>query len=691
MQQKNETIRLLILHEVPDEAEQLVNAIRNSGRATRAHRITDEDDLIENLKNQQWDLCLCRPETEDLSALQVIGHIQRLNKDIPVIMLFDQIDSDLMIEALENGAQAAVPQEERDWLLLVVGREIFNLNERRLRRRAEVNLRESEKRCQLLLDNSRDAIAYIIDGMHTYANRSYVELFCYQDPDDVAGIPIMDMVAPVDKSKFKDFLRDYNSSENRKQNDFGFQGITTEGKIFSAQMALSAATYDGEPCTQLIIRTHAADAELQEKLREITSQDLLTGMFNRTAFLQELDKVVQQANQTRQAAAVYFIGIDNFAKVKSNVGIGGADLVLSDIAGIMRQNALADDILARFGDDEFSIICKEGDPDKLVKHGEDIRKAIENHLASVQGRTIQVTVSIGIAIINETTPNGQEIVDLAHQSADKARAMNNGQGNAVQIHKEVSKAQHTDTSKSLKQAIEHGLLKVLFQPIISLHGETGETYEVLLRLLDPSGKEASISDYLGGSEPNLNIKLDRWVIIEATKRLTQHRAKGHDTSLVINITADTLGDPNFPTWLSVALNASGLPPTCLTFQISETDATMYLSKAKDFSSALHDLNCRIALSRFGCSLNPFNTLKHMDVDIIKLDASFIQEIRNEENKKQLKALVAEAQEMNKLTIAPFVESAVVLSTLWQVGVSYVQGYYLQQPMPDMNYDFSNGG
>lgn len=690
MQQKNETIRLLILHEVPDEAEQLVNAIRNSGRATRAHRITDEDDLTDNLKNQQWDLCLCRPETEDLSAMQVIGQIQRLNKDVPVILLLDKLEADLVIEALENGAQAAVPQDDSDWLLLAVGKEINNLNERRLRRRAEVNLREAEKRCQLLLDNSRDAIAYIIDGMHTYANRSYVELFCYQDPDDVAGIPIMDMVAPVDKAKFKEFLRDYNS-DNRKQNEFSFQGISTDGKTFSAQMSLSSATYDGEPCTQIIIRTHAADAELQEKLREITSQDLLTGMLNRPAFLQELDKVVQQASQSRQTSAVYFVSIDQFHKVKSNVGIAGADLVLSDIAGIMRQHTRAEDVLARFGDDEFAIICHEGDPDALLKHAEKVRAAVENHLANVQGRTIQVTISIGIALINETTPNSQELVDLAHQAADKARATNNGQGNAIQMHQEVIKSHTADTTKSLKQAIEHGLLKVLFQPIISLHGETSETYEVLLRLIDPNGTEASIAAYLGGSEPNLNIKLDRWVIIEATKRLAQHRAKGHDTSLVLNITSETLGDPNFPTWLSVALNASGLPPTCLTFQISETDATTYLNKAKDFSAALHEMNCRVALSRFGCALNPFNTLKHMEVDIIKLDASFIQDIRNEDNKAQLKALVNEAQEMNKLTIAPFVESAVVLSTLWQVGVSYVQGFYLQPPMPDMNYDFTNGG
>ncbi|HET8708129.1 MAG TPA: EAL domain-containing protein [Pseudomonadales bacterium] len=690
MQQKNETIRLLILHDVPDEAEQLVNAIRNSGRATRAHRITDEDDLTENLKNQQWDLCICRPETEDLSSLQVLQHIQRLNKDIPVIILLDKLEAELVVEALENGAQAAVPQDDSDWLLLAVSKEIHNLNERRLRRRAEVNLREAEKRCQLLLDNSRDAIAYIIDGMHTYANRSYVELFCYQDPDDVAGMPIMDMVAPVDKAKFKEFLRDYNTDGN-KHHDFTFQGITTDGKTFSAQMSLSSATYDGEPCTQIVIRTHAADAELQEKLREITSQDLLTGMLNRSAFLQELDKVVQQANQNRQSAAVLFVSIDQFSKVKSNVGIAGVDLVLADIAGLVRQHTLANDILARFGDDEFSIICHEGDPDKLLKYAEALRAAVENHLANVQGRTIQVTISIGIALINETTPNSQELVDLAHQAADKARASHNGQGNAVQLHKEVIKSHTADTSKSLKQAIEHGLLKVLFQPIISLHGETTEIYEVLLRLIDPDGKEASIADYLGGAEPNLNIKLDRWVIIEATKRLALHRSKGHDTSLVINITAETLGDPNFPTWLSVALNASGLPPSCLTFQISETDATTYLNKAKEFSSAIHEMNCRIAVSRFGCALNPFNTLKHMDIDIIKLDASFIRDIRNEENKTQLKAIVNEAQQMNKLTIAPFVESAVVLSTLWQVGVSYVQGFYLQPPMPDMNYDFTNGG
>ena len=184
-------------------------------------------------------------------------------------------------------------------------------------------------------------------------------------------------------------------------------------------------------------------------------------------------------------------------------------------------------------------------------------------------------------------------------------------------------------------------------------------------------------------------KIDRWVILQTIKHLSGHRSKGHKTNLFLNLTAETIQDKTFLPWLSVALKAARLPGDSLIFQINEADACTYLKLAKDFAKGLKQLHCKVSISHFGCALNPFNTLKHIDADYVKLDGSFTDEIqKDEDSREQVKEMITSLQAQGKLTIVPLVESASILSTLWQAGVNFIQGYYLQAPTTEMNYDFS---
>src|SRR5699024_3130100 len=133
---------------------------------------------------------------------------------------------------------------------------------------------------------SIDAIAYVHDGMHIYANRAYLKLFGYRCPDDLEGTPMTDLIAPGDQAGFKDFLRNYRSETDSA--DFQCSGINTSDESFDAKISFSPAMYDGEPCVQVVIRTDSDNAELEQKLKAISSQDLATGLFNRQRFLELL-------------------------------------------------------------------------------------------------------------------------------------------------------------------------------------------------------------------------------------------------------------------------------------------------------------------------------------------------------------------------------------------------------------------
>jgi diguanylate cyclase (GGDEF)-like protein/PAS domain S-box-containing protein len=690
MTKKTETIKLLILHESPDDAEQLMNLIRNSGRATRGQMIETVDNLVQSLSAGAWDLMLLRPEANDIFAMECLKEIKKQSKDIPCILLIDENDPEEVVEGLREGYDDVVQKEDLDRLILVIQRELRNLAERRARRSAELHLKEAEKRCAVLLDSSRDAITYVTDGMHTYANEAYLELFGYDDADDLEGMPIMDMVATKDHEEFKQFLRAYSAGES-DSNEFVCHGLCTDGTDIQARMIFSNATYDGEPCTQIMIRTNQADAELQERLKEISSQDLLTGLFNRTYFTQELDNVMQWAVTHSKTAMLAYIQLDNFASVQSDIGIAGADMVLSDVATHLKEQMPEGAMLARFGDEIFTALIKEKNLEEGRGLAESLRAAIEDHLSEVQERTIQVTASIGVTLISENTDDGEEIVTRAHQASEMVREENPlGNGVAVFDPASVQKIDPNDTGAIVQDAIDKGLFKLLFQPVIDLRGGSGELYEAFLRMVNEAGEEVSPNEFLSAaSQQDLSEKIDRWVILQSIKLLSDHRSNGHDTRLIINITGESLKDQTLLPWLSVALKAARMPSDAIIFQFSESDATTYLKQAKEFTKGLKELHCKVSISRFGCSLNPFNTLKHLEVDYLKVDGSFMKEIASDENREALKEMVAAAHAQGKLTIAPFVESAAILSTLWQIGVNYIQGYYLQAPTEQMNYDFSS--
>ncbi len=685
MAPQKKTIRLLILEDSQNEAERLVSLFRNAGQATRVHRLTSSEDLADVLQ-QTWDLLINAPTSTNLDPSEAIGAIRKQAKDIPVIQLIDGNDSDAITEALALGAQGALPQGEDEWLILVASRELANLEERRARRSAELALREAEKRCQLLLESSVDAIAYVHDGMHIYANRAYLELFGYEDVEELEGMPMIDLIASCDQGEFKGFLKNYQSLQGSAELVCG--GVRADGSGFKASMHFSPASYDGEPCIQVVIRAESDNAEL-EKLREISSQDLVTGLYNRNHFLESLDGAVERAVNAGKNSSLAYIRIDRFASLQAEIGLGDSDRLLAELAQLLRGQFPQNAELARFGDDAFAVLMDEATPKQLEQPLTELLQKVEGHLFDVGGRTVQTSLSIGVAALDEQTAKARDVVDRAHRCAEELT-----DGNALRIYDPARElaaaASRGNVLAMLQQALEKNSFRLLFQPIISLRGDSHEHYEVLLRLLDPEGAEVPPGEFLDAAkEAGLASKIDRWVLLNSIKLLAEHRNKGHSTRLMVHLSGTSLQDPSLLSWLGAALKASRLPPDSLVFQLDENDAVAYLRQAKALTQGLAGLGCRVALNQFGCVLNPLNTLKHLDADFVKIDGSYTQDLSRQENQEALKQLLAQLHEQAKQTIVPFVDSATVLATLWQAGVGYIQGQYLQGPSQSMDYNFSS--
>ncbi len=688
---RKEPVKLLILEESQNRAEELIVLLRTAGRATRAHQLQSLDDLKEKLHEQSWDLLLASPEANGLTAAEAIKLVHGQEKDIPIILIAEDREPESITEGMKLGALDVALQDDDERLMLIINRELSNLHSRRQRRNAESALRETDRRNQLLLSSSNAAIAYVHEGMHIYTNKAYADLFGYEDADEFAGIPIIDLIDPVDQSKFKDFLKSFEKTDNEAEE---FSCVGSDGSTIICDLSITPATYDGEHCTQVIFRALVDESDLEDRIKEISSQDLLTGLFNRQYFIDLLDTAVHQASSGEDSAILFYISIDHFARLRSEAGISNADLVLGDLASLIRGFVDDEHVMARFGDDVFCLLFKNGDKEQASTLAEGIRAIVDGHLSDVSGKSYQLTIRIGLSLVSESASTAEEVISRAHQAADTIE-----DGNGVNFYQPeqitVGEDGKSITSEKIKDmvrnAIETNSLKLAFQPIISLHGEDDEQFEVLLRLLDEDDNELYPGQFLGPAEDaGLLEKIDRWVILQSIKYLSEQRETGAKARLFINITHKSISDDTFLPWMSVALKAARLPSDAIIFQIHENDATSYIKQATKFSKGLAQLHCKTSINHFGCSLNPFNLLKHLTPDFVKLDGSFAQHLEESQEKQQeLVDMVKSLQTTGVLTAISGVESPAILPTLWEAGVNFIQGYYISPPLDNLDYDFSD--
>lgn len=694
MATSSNTTRLLILNDSRAEAERLISMLHNAGRPVRAQHIESTDALNKLLQEKVWDIMIGADNTKNVPPVEAIKLIRRLNKDVPVVLQTDREGSQPIVEGMKIGAVDVITLDEDQHLLFVIQRELANRHEREKRRFSERRFNEISRRNQQLLDSSRDAIAFVQDGMFLYANDSFAELLDYQDRDDVECMPVIDMVQEDSQEIVKKFLKDFMlKTDDVDSSELKFSVITESGNAKPIKVEVRKATYEEEACIQFLVRAKTENSEeLEAKIEEMKSRDIGTGLFNKNYLLEKLEGIVDAALSAKFNSALFHIGIDNFLDtVQQKLGLGSSDDVVKSIAKFCESKMESTDILCRFADDSLILVAPKISASKALERAEDLCEALRNHIVEVESSTLQFNFHIGIALVTETTANANVPIDHAVKALELTRGLSQKDSSVkVKIFEPESKNQsRVDIEIMVQSALDAGRFKLLFQPILSLRGSNKEHYEALMRMVDSEGNQVSPNEFLTtAAKIGATTKLDRWVILESIKVLADHRAKGHNTQLIINLCRESVLDATLPPWLGVAFKAAKLPPDSVIFQMKEIDINDHLNVASEFTKKLTDLGCECSVSHFGCALNPFNSLKNVSASYVKVDGSFTQDLQNNSDEENsLNELVGELHQNDKITIVPFVENASVLSKLWQSGVHYIQGYYLQEPHEKMDYDF----
>lgn len=694
---RKSTIKLLVINESDNEAERLVSLFRNAGRVARSNRPNSAEELhsaLDTNNDEPCDLIVVDKHHPEITIDNVLEQVKKQNNPAPVIVLVDEGDD--APAYFDGGASDVVLSSDDNRLSFAAFREVEHLENRRELAALNEKLKESEERSELLMAQSQDAIAYISDGMIISTNALFAGRFGYEDPDDIDCIPIIDLIADSDQEKFKGLLKAQIQS-GEGSTDFEFNGVNEASEEFNAAMQLSNAVLDGEDCIQVTVRDEIAT---RSSGGGQSDYDEATGLYSHFYFLSQLDSQIKQAQAGTTISSMLFIGIDGFYQLRTKHGPTITEQILVDLAKFIQENSANAAYISHFYDDAFTLLLPDMGTEKALEFSQTLCQQVSEHIIEQAGQSIKCTVSIGVVLIDQQAPEEpQQIVENGFIAAEAVRddsddeASGNGASVFVAARKQKSLGDaesDDDLDTFLEEAIEDERFKLMFNPVVSLKGTSGDYYEVETVMVDEDDAIKPAAEFLGTLQFNaVNTRLDRWIILEATKQLSIQRDQGNDTRIMINLTSNTLLDDTLLPWLSVALKAGGLPPESIIFQFMEDDIIKQLKAAKSFSEEVSKMGCHMAIASFGKDNESSNLLSQVKTTFVKIHGDFTEQIQSSGDTEEVKALVSKASETETKAIITNVENASAMAVIWQLGVDYIQGGYLSEPTYEMNYEFTD--
>ena len=565
---------------------------------------------------------------------------------------------------------------------------------------AQLNTRE--QRLHTILNNTAEGIITFDEwGMIEGFSQSAEKLFGWAE-DEVSGTSIAQLISPETREIRDDYLEHFMRAEIQRLigHEGELAGRHKDGSSFPMAIKISGMWLENRQKYIAMVSNISERKALIENLRKLAEHDGLTGLYNRSYFHGELERVVERVHRSEVSnCALLYIDLDHFKYVNDTLGHAAGDKLLIEVANILTRRARKSDLVARLGGDEFTVLLYDTDPKLVENVADSFRRQLADYSFSFEGKSATIGCSIGVAMIEPAVASPTETMSRADLACHLAK-----RGGRNQVHvfaPEDAKNVTTMTldmgwSRRIREAIEHNRFTLACQPIVSTRTRTISTYEVLIRMQDDNGEHIMPGGFLPTAERfGLSLDIDLWVIENAINALAGLRATSPALNYTINLSAQTLNSPMVCDIIQEKISACGLDAAALIFEVTETVAISDMSAAVTLLTRLRALGCRTALDDFGSGMSSFAYLKELPVDIVKIDGRFVKHIAtNPVDQAMVRAMNDIAHALGKETIAEFVENEAAFQMLVELGVDYGQGYHLGRPetiAPSTVYTVRAGG
>jgi diguanylate cyclase (GGDEF)-like protein/PAS domain S-box-containing protein len=421
----------------------------------------------------------------------------------------------------------------------------------------------------------------------------------------------------------------------------------------------------------------------EAELRFLADHDALTGLPNRRRFHDELERHLAFTARYGGEGAVLLFDLDNFKYLNDTQGHKAGDQYLVSLARVLQERLRQTDVVARLGGDEFGVLLPAAGPVQARRVAELLAEAVREHSPLVAGQPVKLSTSIGIACFGHGSADPDELLaaaDLAMYDAKEAGRDKIGMASAEAIDERSTKAR-MHWLERIKRALDDESFIVFCQPIAEIASGEISQYELLLRMQDENGQIVPAMAFLATAERfDLIQQIDRWMVRKAIWLIAEHAEDGRDYKVEVNISAKSLGDPELPRVIESELSESGINPSLLVLEITETTAIANMDEAVDFATRLSRLGCGFALDDFGRGFGSFYYLKHLPLNYLKIDGDFIRNLaHNLVDQQVVKAVVQVAKALGYKTIAEYVQDEATVLALRHYGVDYMQGYHVGRP------------
>jgi diguanylate cyclase (GGDEF)-like protein len=466
---------------------------------------------------------------------------------------------------------------------------------------------------------------------------------------------------------------------DRADEDFGLAVVTAGAQDFLRASELNP-----------VLLARAVRYAIERKRSEVdlahqALHDPLTGLPNRALFIDRLTVALDRARRTGAPVAVLFLDVDTFKQINDSMGHAAGDLLLTVLADRFHAMLRPMDTVARFGGDEFTFLFEELESEReAVLIADRISRTASQPLMLGDGE-MTVAVSIGIAIVKDPSVAPDSVI----RDADTAmyRAKERG-GARFELYDENSRHRATERLEledALRQAVERSELRVHYQPQVTLDGETGLSgFEALVRWEHPQRGLIDAVEFVALAESTgLIVPIGQWVLGQALRQVARWRESRPGLTVSVNLSARQLADPGLVASLATAIRDSGADPGVLYLEVTEDTMQKDPELAERMLEAFSQLGVKLAVDDFGTGHSSLQSLRHLPLEAIKIDPSFVAGLgANPDDAALLGALVELGHALGVTVVAEGVETDTQLAHLRDLGCDGAQGYLFSRPLPE---------